>query len=88
MRWLPCLLLLAACEYDSTNYEPEVKERAAAELHCDASQLQITGIPDNHGTHTFVVDGCGCTATYVCAWKDWDGCNREPTLESVDASCR
>jgi hypothetical protein len=88
-RLLAVGLLCCACgNYDSTNYEPEVRARAAAELHCDVSQIQITPIPDSHGTHTFVCDGCGCTATYICAWKDWDSCTREPTLEPVGATCR
>jgi hypothetical protein len=89
MRWmvLACLSF-AACTYDSTDYEPEVRARAAAELHCDPSLIHITPIGDEHGTHTFVCDGCGCTATYICAYKDFDSCNREPALEPVDASCR
>jgi hypothetical protein len=81
--------LVSACStYDSNDYTPEVRQRAAAELHCPADQIQITPIGDNHGTHTFVCDGCGCQATYICQWKDFDSCSREPTLEQDDASCR
>ena len=83
--------LAIACtsaSYDSFDYEPQVRTRAAAELHCDAGAIQITPVTDQHGTHTFVCTGCDCTATYVCTWKDYDSCTREPTLEPVDASCR
>jgi hypothetical protein len=86
---LSLFLVATGCSYvDNVDYTPEVRARAAAELHCDPSAIHITAIPDSHGTHTFVCDGCGCTATYVCAWKDFDGCEREPTLEAADASCR
>ena len=79
---------LARCNYDTTDYEPEVRKIAAAELHCDAGDIQITPVRDKHGTHIFVCDGCGCTATYDCAWDDYDSCDREPLLEPLDASCR
>ena len=82
------LFSLVACDYDSTDYEPEVRARAAAELHCDPDAIQITPIKDNHGTHTFVCDGCGCTATYICEYKDYDSCEREPALEPKDATCQ
>lgn len=78
---------LACSDYDSTDYSAQVRSRAAAEFHCDATEIRLTPIGDKHGTHTFVADGCGCTATYICAWKDYDSCNREPTLEPADASC-
>lgn len=68
--------------------EPQVRALAAAELHCEPSSVQITPIHDHHGTHTFVCDGCGCTATYICAYKDYDACEREPALEPVNATCR
>jgi hypothetical protein len=82
-------VLAAACStYDPTDYTAQIRERAAAELQCDAAAIQITPIPDDHGVHTFVCEGCGCMATYICDWKDFDSCNREPTLEPDDASCR
>jgi hypothetical protein len=86
---LPILAALTgACTYDNTDYSGEVRARAVAELDCDAEAIQITPISDDHGTHTFVCRGCGCVATYVCDYKDYDSCNRDPTLEPADASCR
>lgn len=89
---LAVLLLLAGCNpyYDSWDYTPEVKQLAAAELHCDEEQLHVTPVPDRYGTHIFVVDGCGCTMTYQCDNHDLDGCVHANTyqIESTDASCR
>jgi hypothetical protein len=82
------VLAVACCNYDNTDYTAQVRARASAELQCDPSQIEITPIPDDHGTHTFVCKGCGCMATYICEWKDFDSCDREPTLEPDDASCR
>jgi hypothetical protein len=80
--------LVSGCTYDNTDYSGEVRARAVAELDCDAEAIQITPIADDHGVHTFVCRGCGCVATYVCGYKDYDSCNRDPTLEPADASCR
>ena len=79
--------LASGCTYDNTDYSGEVRARAVAELDCDAEAIQITPIADDHGVHTFVCRGCGCVATYVCNYKDYDSCNRDPTLEAADASC-
>lgn len=64
-RTLVVLTLLGGCNpyHDSIDYTPEVTRLAAAELHCDASELHITPIPDRYGVHSFVVDGCGCTVS-------------------------
>jgi hypothetical protein len=83
------LALPAACNpyYDSWDYRPEVTALAAAEMHCAAEQLHVTPVPDRYGTHTYVVDGCGCTITYQCDNHDLDGCSRERLVEPADASC-
>jgi hypothetical protein len=88
-----CLLALvplaSGCStYDNYDYSGQVRARAVAELDCDAEAIDITPIADDHGVHTFVCRGCGCVATYVCDWNDFDSCNRDPTLEPADASCR
>lgn len=78
----------AGCSsYDNTDYSGEVRQRAAAEFKCDEASIQLTGVGDNHGVHTWVATGCGCTATYICQWKDYDSCNREPTLEPAGSTC-
>jgi len=81
-------LMISGCDQDATNYEPQVRALAAAEMHCEPDSVQITPIHDRHGTHTFVCDGCGCTATYICSYKDYDSCEREPALEPLNATCK
>jgi hypothetical protein len=88
------LLCVVGCDVGTASsgseqdYETFVRNRASIEFDCASAEITVT--PIDHSTYE--AEGCGYRVTYDCvAGSDGygpDTCEREATLNPLDAGCK